>query len=336
MDGNGVDTISEEAAEKTVSPVQMAAALIEREGDAATARTDSRWNLLSFLPPRIQPEFVALAAAFAAQPWAVAAERARDEGRSAPTLDEVAREAAIYFDSEFSMHVIETVAEVRTTLSSASAVELRNPTENEPLTEEEETSFPQAAGAFLTMTSPALEFTKALCHLMSLDAELTEPALRLRRNLLKLLGVAEFAAESRFVNPCRTYVMPDAGCSFCHHVRDIDMCRDATASREWLCTACGSPFEPEIIEARLVAVVQTRALAFISQDRECRQCRVVQRSELQHRCPNCAGVFTLRKPIASFSATLDTFSGIARHFGMPWLLEVCEWQRAHALRKFEP
>ena len=192
----------------------------------------------------------------------------------------MSREAVAFFDDAFSMSAIEKVAEVRTTMSSAGAVEVRLPGEGE-LTDEELSSFPLAAGAPLPMTSPALEFTKMVTHLVGLDPLLEDGVVRLRRNLLQLLSVKEFAPEARFVNPCRTFVLPDAVCSHCHDVRDLDLCRDATPSREWACSVCGSTHDPEVVEARLVQVVQQRAMAFLAQDRECRKCRTVQRSELE-------------------------------------------------------
>lgn len=324
-----------EEAGSALDSATAAAALMKREGDSATARADVRWNMAEFLPPRVQPELRILASAFASEPWAVAAEEALRQGQPAPTLDAVAKQAATLLDSTFSMRVIEVVAEVRTKFSSAIAVPIRVPTDGDGLTEKEEVSFPLAAGAHLPMSSPALELTKAVCHLVSLDPLVSDAALRLRRNLLKLLGVPEFSATACFANPCRTFVLPDAACDFCQDSRDLDICRDATPGREWPCAACGSPRDPEKIEARLVAVLQARALAFISQDRQCRKCKVVQRSELQHRCPICAGPFTLRKPTAGFAAVIDTFSGIADHFKLPLLGEVCAWLRTDALHKFD-
>jgi DNA polymerase epsilon subunit 1 len=328
-------TGGEEEAGGALGAMAAAAALMQREGDSATARADGRWNIAEFLPPRVQPELLSLAAAFASQPWAVAAEAALLQGQMEPSLDAVAKKTAAYFDSIFAMRAIEAVAEVRTTLSSAEKVLVRVPTDGEGLTEEEETSFPQAAGSHLPMSSPALELTKTVCHLISLDPLISDAAIRLRRNLLKLLGTPEFSAAARFANPCRTFVLPDAACDFCQDARDLDICRDATPGREWPCAACGSPRNPEKIEARLVAVVQARGLAFLSQDRVCRKCKVVQRTELQQRCPGCAGHFSLRKPAAGFAVVIDTFSGIADHFEMPMLAEVCAWLRTDALHKFD-
>ncbi|EOD04907.1 hypothetical protein EMIHUDRAFT_121537 [Emiliania huxleyi CCMP1516] len=240
------------------------------------------------------------------------------------------------------MSAIEKVAEVRTTMSSAGAVEVRRPGEGEP-TDEELSSFPLAAGAHLPMSSPALEFTKMVTHLVGLDPLLEDGVVRLRRNLLQLLAVQEFAPEARFVNPCRTFcalrqparfvnpcrtfVLPDAVCSHCHDVRDLDLCRDATPSREWACSVCGSTHDPEVVEARLVQVVQQRAMAFLAQDRECRKCRT-------ERCPTCAGRFTLRKPPDELRATFDTFASIAHHFDLPYLAETCAWLSASVFGKF--
>ena len=55
--------------------------------------------------------------------------------------------------------------------------------------------------------------------------------LRLRRNVLKMLGIREFAPEGVWANPSLTFTLPDVVCEFCGHCRDVDLCRDLS----WAC-----------------------------------------------------------------------------------------------------
>jgi DNA polymerase epsilon subunit 1 len=88
---------------------------------------------------------------------------------------------------------------------------------------------------------------------------------RLKKNLLRLLNVREFAPEAAFVNPCLSYVLPDVMCEFCNYGRDLDLLRDAPASSSggapsFACTSCGHPYNRKQMEATLVEIVQKRDL----------------------------------------------------------------------------
>ena len=56
-----------------------------------------------------------------------------------------------------------------------------------------------------TMNNPALETVKAVVAVLELDATAKEEVATLRRNLLKLISVREFAQAARFVNPCLSF-----------------------------------------------------------------------------------------------------------------------------------
>lgn len=49
----------------------------------------------------------------------------------------------------------------------------------------------------------------------------------LRKDLLRLIGIGEFAADSSFADPCLSYTLPEVICKSCNHCRDIDLCRYA-------------------------------------------------------------------------------------------------------------
>lgn len=63
-------------------------------------------------------------------------------------------------------------------------------------------------------------------QVLALDSNITIQVTKLKRDLLKLIGVGEFSPEATFRDPCLTYVLPEMICKQCNHIRDLDLCRD--------------------------------------------------------------------------------------------------------------
>ena len=76
------------------------------------------------------------------------------------------------------------------------------------------------------LSNPSLEFVKAVCRVFQLDINIVEEVTRLRRNLLKLIGVGEFSQDAEWKDSCLSFVLPEVICPTCNHCRDIDLCRD--------------------------------------------------------------------------------------------------------------
>jgi len=187
------------------------------------------------------------------------------------------------------------------------------------------------------MTNPALEYVKMVCHVLSLDPIVTSEVARLKANLLRLVGVHEFAPEAQFVNPCLSYVLPDVICSHCGWGRDVDLCRDRFVTGhhlddnlEWLCAHCNTPYVAhthrhtppsfadrvvraspshdgihvcrygrDSIEQRLVGIVQRASVGFQTQDLVCSRCRSVKADLMALYC-DCSGQFKTEFSAAAF------------------------------------
>ena len=59
------------------------------------------------------------------------------------------------------------------------------------------------------LTHPALEFVKALCRVLSLDTAIEAQVTKLRRNLLKLIGVGSFSSIAEWRDPCISFTLPE-------------------------------------------------------------------------------------------------------------------------------
>ncbi len=139
--------------------------------------------------------------------------------------------------------------------------------------------FPRRPGQHLRPTHPALEFVKALTRVLSLDAAIEGEAAKLRRDLLRLVGVGEFSDRARWVDPCVSFVLPEVICRHCNHCRDLDLCKDphvddgaagGAARPAWTCTGvdCGAPYDGAEIEHQLVDALQRKTMGYVLQVRE--------------------------------------------------------------------
>ncbi|KAL3214747.1 hypothetical protein MRX96_034723 [Rhipicephalus microplus] len=135
--------------------------------------------------------------------------------------------------------------------------------------------FPVIPGSHLKPTSPALEFVKAICKVLSLDVNITEETTKLRRDLLKLIGVGEFSEEGTWKDPCLSFVLTEVICKTCNNCRDLDLCKDPFQGRDnnetprWYCSVCESPYDTADIEALLQESLQHLCMAQVLQDLRC-------------------------------------------------------------------
>ncbi|KAB7504214.1 DNA polymerase epsilon catalytic subunit A [Armadillidium nasatum] len=80
--------------------------------------------------------------------------------------------------------------------------------------------------------NPALQFVKSVCKVLSLDSNVTEQVTKLRRDLLKLVGIGEFSPEAAWSDPCVSFLLPEVICRVCNHCRNIDLCKDSHQREE--------------------------------------------------------------------------------------------------------
>ena len=50
---------------------------------------------------------------------------------------------------------------------------------------------------------------RCLSQVLSLDSNINNQVIKMKRDLLKLIGVGEFSEEAQFADPCLSYVVPE-------------------------------------------------------------------------------------------------------------------------------
>ncbi|CDF35655.1 unnamed protein product [Chondrus crispus] len=166
-------------------------------------------------------------------------------------------------------------------------------------------SVPSILNATDRHRNPALEFVRSLCYVLGLDPAASEEVAGMRRSLLRLLGVREFAKEAQFKDPALPVPLRDVICTYCNAVVDLDVARDArlwtdpSQSQEgeetrhdskslWACEYCGNRYDMRQIELDLMRSAQKMYTAYQVQDLKCMRCRMVKRDNMGTHC-NCSG-----------------------------------------------
>ncbi|CAG9565610.1 unnamed protein product [Danaus chrysippus] len=175
--------------------------------------------------------------------------------------------------------------------------------------------------------TPALLFVNALCHVLGLDANLEEEVTLLRRNLLRLLSVGEFSPLSEYREPCASCVLAELSCRVCNHCQDLDLCRTQRHDHDQpvcLCPTCGTAYDNQELEWKLIETMNRRAMSYTLQDLICTRCHQVKRENLSTVC-ECAGEFTTMVSLKEIRTQLMTYKTIAEYYKMPLLMELIEY-----------
>ena len=191
---------------------------IEVVDDLAEVEIEMHWNIASLLPPAVQDDFSTVVARFvhgmhAAKRQSIDSVRTplrllqNGSGTAAdPTkLDEVelARTCISQLLTRQLLKLVSTLKE------RASEADPKDP----------DFHFPDLPGTHLKSTNVVLEFVKSTCAVLALAKDVGAEVLVLKRNLLDLIGVREFATEAAFRNPCLPFKVPMVVCRTCNIAR---------------------------------------------------------------------------------------------------------------------
>jgi len=188
-------------------------------------------------------------------------------------------------------------------------------------------SFPELPGSHLSLSSPALEFIKSVVTVLELDSDVDTEVQHLKKSLLYQIGVQEYSNQASWQNPCASFILPDVFCSECQECRDIDLCilppleEDQTAA--WTCDDCGTPYNADCIERRLVDAIQRKCIRYQLQDLRCTKTGFVSK-RLLSRQSDTSQKLKLDVSRKELSAQLRILNNLAHFYDLEWLLETSQ------------
>ncbi|KAF5353867.1 hypothetical protein D9756_007249 [Leucocoprinus leucothites] len=277
---------------------------------------EMQWNIQQFLPPAVQDDFALMVQYYL--------ETTPNSGERAP--DNTQRDAAKASESE---GIAEFIAHrlTRKMLKTVGSVQERY---RDSMMDEEAAKsfeFPTLPGGFLHFDNPPLEFIKSVSEVFSLAKAFDVEIRLMKRNLLELVGVREFASEAAFKNPCEPIKLSNMPCSHCDALRDFDFCRDPdlaassqTTTPRWYCSGCNGEYDRVAIEFMLIGIVHALEATFASQDLRCPKCKQIRSDNLSRHC-QCSGSYLFTSSKVDARRKLRTMTNIAIFYNLPRLKE---------------
>ena len=167
------------------------------------------------------------------------------------------------------------------------------------------------------MSNPILEFVKFACAVFALSKEYQIEVGLMKRSLLELVGVREFANEATFHNPCEPLKLSNVPCRHCDGLRDFDLCRDPEllpnnkdVHARWTCSNCGGEYDRTMIEFALMERVNELEHRSAQQDLRCTKCKQIQSDNISRHC-QCSGNYQLTIAKADVRRKLRTIVSVA-------------------------
>ncbi|RHY71016.1 hypothetical protein DYB38_002024 [Aphanomyces astaci] len=150
----------------------------------------------------------------------------------------------------------------------------------------------------------------------------------------------EFSTEAEFVNPSKSFVLPDIICTQCNLCRHVDLCREpglmddlsALDDRDevvqsWQCPRCTHLYDLDMLEHRLVHVVHTQhSLPYQLRELVCKRCNLPNESQLNTLC-GCTGTLSLDENASNVVEIDEIFRillHLAKHQRFGYLQETME------------
>ena len=305
---------------------------------------EMRWNIQHFLPPAIQQDFASSVQYYILELFKIrqkvsvvarAPLRMLENGDPDLTQRDAAKSKEVESIHEFiarklTRKLLKTVEAIRERFHYSVLQEKEVPNK-------EDFHFPVLPGSHLHLNNPPLEFVKFICAVFSLAKEHRVEIGLLKRTLLDLIGVREFANEAIFHNPCEPLKLANVPCRHCDVLRDFDFCRDPEllpnsleVNPKWLCVNCGGEYDRMAIEFALIDMARNLERAFVQQDLRCSRCQQIKSDNISRWCKCSAPYqFTINK--AEIRRKLRTIVNVAREYNLPRLKVSLRSIRSHSL-----
>lgn len=252
--------------------------------------TISKWQIKEYLPPIYQPEFSDWLMIFldALKKW---------KSNNGSTLEGTPRVTQIKHILKMQEGTTKAIEEdiengitsyFRKPLIKRFKQLLRN--QMEAIFDEDmkaDYEFPKPPGFHLNPKNPLLELVKSLCAVFELSKSRDLEMRLLKKELLEVLEVKEFSEEARFRDPSASLITPAVLCEYCHHIRDLDFCRD-NEKNLWVCENCEKKYNKAHLELTLIESLEKLVTNYYVQDVKCGKCRKVKADDMSAYC-SCSG-----------------------------------------------
>jgi DNA polymerase epsilon subunit 1 len=173
---------------------------------------------------------------------------------------------------------------------------------------------------FSNLSSKDVEFIKIITHTLSIDKSVFDETLKLKKNLLKFTNItSSFHNESLFTEKKNLFLLTDVFCQYCNAVQDLNLF-ELSDPNNIICNSCSNPYEKDIIENKLIDLLQQYVLLYQIQDLKCSKCSLTKEDNMSNNC-ECSGGFVCKEDKNDIINTFKRFDEISTFFKFDWLKE---------------
>ncbi|KAG8371187.1 hypothetical protein BUALT_Bualt13G0060900 [Buddleja alternifolia] len=319
-----------QARSKDRSTEEYSNANIESLRDDSQVDIVSSWTIAETLPKATQDHFILIVSEFLYFPWKYAQEEAAKRASNMGDLctPSITASTAEILESQMTEFLKKKIGSDFTDklLKLVCDTSLHMKGKNKSQSDNASTGSLQSSNN-VHKGDYALDFIKYVCAVLALDQKVQHEVLIMRRNLLKMVRIREFAPEAEFLNQSISLTLPNVVCSYCNDCRDLDLCRDrALMSQEWRCgvTQCGQPYDREMMENALIQIIRQRERLYHLQDLVCLKCNQIKAAHLAQHCA-CAGSFSCKEDSSEFRTKMQIFFNVAVDQKFQLLQECVSW-----------
>ena len=190
--------------------------------------------------------------------------------------------------------------------------------------------FPRLPGSYLNLKNPLLEFVKDICQVMLLGSSTLLEVRQLRKDLLKIFEIREFAKVADFKNPNMSLEINGFMCEHCSYITDIDFCQQDSDGKElvdksnnetnspsrvnnFTCKNCFKTFDVSLLQERLVYKLLREFHGFNSQDLHCVKCHRIREDFMSPHC-TCSGDWVGKTSQINFIKKLKVYRQVAQFY----------------------
>lgn len=184
-------------------------------------------------------------------------------------------------------------------------------------------TFPELPGSYLPMRNPTLELIKQICQVMMLSSKTILEVRQLRKDLLKIFEIREFAKLAEFNPPTRNLVINGFMCSRCSFITDIDFCQTDfnNHNKEIRCDNCFKTFSKQLLQEHLVQNMTIEIQNYMIQDLRCAKCHKIKIDNMSKNC-GCSGEWITTISATDVENKLKVYEQVGQFYEYQFLLDV--------------